>query len=94
METKKKVIVSRPVNGISIKGLEYLLGENGRVKEFAGKKEAVQFLKDNGIFDRDVGDYVYREIQTMKRKPVKPYESLKKPAPKRLRHDRDDDRGR
>jgi hypothetical protein len=40
-----------------------------------------------------MGDYVYREIQTMKRKPVKPYESLKKLAPKRLRHDRDDDRG-
>jgi hypothetical protein len=38
MENVKRVIVGRPVNGMSIKGLEYLLSEDGRVKEFADKK--------------------------------------------------------
>jgi hypothetical protein len=31
MSTEKRVIIGRPVNGISINGLEYLLGEHGRV---------------------------------------------------------------
>jgi hypothetical protein len=66
MENEKSVIIGRPVNGISINGLEYLLGEHGRVKEFADKMEALKFLKDNKIFDRDVGDYIYLEVETRK----------------------------
>jgi hypothetical protein len=93
MDTEKKVIIGRPVNGISINGLEYLLGENGRVKEFADKKEAFQFLTDNGIFDRDVGDFIYKEIEATKGKSIKNRESLKKNS-KRVHSDRDDDRGR
>jgi hypothetical protein len=45
MDTDKRVIIGRPINGISINGLEYVLDEHNEVKEFASKKEAVQFLK-------------------------------------------------
>jgi hypothetical protein len=93
MDTDKRVIIGRPINGISINGLEYLLGEHGRVKEFVDKKETARFLMDNGFLDEDLDSFIYEEIDTRKEKPVKADESLKKSAQKK-RQDRDDDRGR
>lgn len=43
-----KVTISRPINGISINGDEYLLHPNGIVMEFDSKQEAINFLQDNG----------------------------------------------
>jgi hypothetical protein len=94
MENEKRVIIGRPINGISINGLEYALDEHGEVKEFVDKKEAEQFLKDNGFPDEDLDFFIYEEIETRKEKPIKTEESLKKPAQKRKQQDRDDDRGR
>jgi hypothetical protein len=94
MDTGKRVIIGRPINGISINGLEYALDEHGKVKEFADKKEAVQFLKDNGFPDKDLDYFIYEEIETKIKKSVNNHEPLRKSASKRTRHDRDDDRGR
>jgi hypothetical protein len=94
MDTEKRVIIGRPINGISINGLEYVLDEHNEVKEFAGKKEAVQFLKDNGFLDKDMESFIFEEIETKINKSEKPPEPLKKYAAKKKHHDRDDDRGR
>jgi hypothetical protein len=94
MDTEKKVIIGRPINGISINGLEYALDERGEVKEFADKKEAVQFLKDNGFRNKDLECFIYEEIEKSEKKPVKDHEPMRKSASKKKYHDRDDDRGR
>jgi len=41
--------VGKAINGISINGNEWLLNEDGTLKEFKDKEEAKQFLKDAGI---------------------------------------------
>lgn len=46
-----KVIVGRPINGISINGLEYLLNNDGNEMEFENKEQAVMFLRENGYAD-------------------------------------------
>jgi hypothetical protein len=94
MDTEKKVIIGRAINGISINGLEYLLGENGKVKEFENKQEAVRFLKDNGIFDKDLGHFIYKKLEADAKTVQKPYKPSQKPVNKRTRLDIDDDRGR
>jgi hypothetical protein len=94
MDSEKRIIIGRPINGISINGLEYALDEHGEVKEFADKKEAVHFLKNNGFLDKELDYFFYEEMETKKEKSVKLHEPLQKSASKRKHHDRDDDRGR
>jgi len=57
------VIVGRHVNGITINPLEYVLDEDGDVMEFNTKKEAVEFLMDNGITDEEIQYLVFKEVQ-------------------------------
>jgi hypothetical protein len=40
MDTEKRVIIGRPINGISINGLEYALDEHGREKNLPIKEAA------------------------------------------------------
>jgi hypothetical protein len=60
--SSKKILIGRAINGISINELEYVLSENGKVKEFDTKELAILFLKDNGIVDKDVGYFTFEEI--------------------------------
>ncbi|MDR0606027.1 MAG: hypothetical protein LBG80_17195 [Bacteroidales bacterium] len=92
MDNEKRIIIGRPINGISINGLEYALDEHGKVKEFSDKKEAVQFLKDNGTLDEDMDYYIFEEIETKIKKSEKNQEPLRKAVSKNKRPDRDDDR--
>ena len=41
------IVIGRPINGISINGLEYMLDENGDYKLFNTKEEAKEFLNSN-----------------------------------------------
>jgi hypothetical protein len=41
------IVIGRPINGISLNGLEYLLDENGDYKLFNSKEEAKAFLNSN-----------------------------------------------
>jgi hypothetical protein len=41
-----KITISLPINGISINGDEYALGEDGEALAFDTVKEAVNFLAD------------------------------------------------
>jgi hypothetical protein len=49
MENEKRVIIGRPINGISINGLEYALDEHGEVKEFADKKRGHSVSKGQWV---------------------------------------------
>lgn len=42
------IIIGRPINGISLNGLEYLLDDKDEPMEFKDKDEAKQYLRDNG----------------------------------------------
>ena len=45
--------ISRPINGITINGNEYLLDENDEVMKFPTEDSARTFLSENGIEDPD-----------------------------------------
>lgn len=42
------ILIGRPINGISLNGLEYLLDDKKEPREFKDRDEAKQFLRDNG----------------------------------------------
>jgi hypothetical protein len=48
------IVIGRPINGISINGLEYLLGEDGEYKPFESREEAKAFL--NSMFEEPLTD--------------------------------------
>jgi hypothetical protein len=48
------IVIGRPINGISINGLEYLLGEDGEYKQFESREEAKTFL--NSMFEEPLTD--------------------------------------
>lgn len=57
-----KILVSRPVNGISINGGELLLEDDGvRVKTFNNESEARDFLMLSGIEKEDLENFNYIE---------------------------------
>ena len=43
------IIIGRPINGISLNGLEYLLNDDQTEMEFADKDYAKKFLRKNGF---------------------------------------------
>jgi len=48
------IVIGRPITGISINGLEYLLDENGEYKQFESTEEAKTFL--NSMFEEPLTD--------------------------------------
>jgi hypothetical protein len=48
------IVIGRPINGISVNGLEYLLDENGEYKQFESTEEAKTFL--NSMFEEPLTD--------------------------------------
>ena len=55
------VAVGRPINGISINGCEWLLDDDGNLKVFTEENIAVQFLKEHGISDDELEDYIFSD---------------------------------
>lgn len=49
-------IIGRPVNGIYINGFEYVLGDAGKVMEFASKDAAVEFLTNHGFSEKEISE--------------------------------------
>ena len=41
--------VGRPINGISLNGLEWLLDDEGKELEFESKEIAMEFLREHGV---------------------------------------------
>lgn len=46
-----EIIVGRPINGITLNDLEYLLNENGNIMKFKSKEHAIGYLKKQGVSD-------------------------------------------
>ena len=64
----KSVIVGRPINGISINGLEWLVDEDGYVEIFVGIDQAKEYLRSKGVTDEEMEDLTFKEsIGTCKR---------------------------
>jgi len=61
MDTDNAVIVGRPINGISINGNEYLLGDNGEPMVFSSESAAKDFLRGHGINEFD--DFCFEDIK-------------------------------
>lgn len=57
----KAVIVGRPINGISINGLEYLMDDEGDYKIFDDIDTAKKFLMENGFDKEDMEELVFKE---------------------------------
>jgi hypothetical protein len=58
------VIIGRPVNGISINGLEWLLDDNGDPMRFTDNSAAKQFLLDNGETAENIYSYWFEDDET------------------------------
>ena len=68
------IIIGRPIEGISLNGLEYLMTEDGeKEKEFKDKESAKKFLRENGHtdFTDDELEDSYMFVDT-KEKDIKP----------------------
>lgn len=57
----KAVIVGRPINGISINGLEYLMDDEGAYKIFDDIDAAKKFLMENGFDEENLEELVFKE---------------------------------
>ena len=55
------IIVGRPINGISLNGLEYILNGDGSVMQFESQDAAKEFLKVNGFTESDFDDLIFAE---------------------------------
>ena len=55
----EKVIAGRPINGITINGLEWLLTDDGEVMIFDSEEQATEFLKDHGVTDGALESVVF-----------------------------------
>lgn len=55
-----KVIVGRPINGISINGLEWLMDDEDKVLIFDGEDAAKEYLGERGFTDEDFEEVVFK----------------------------------
>jgi hypothetical protein len=94
MSSEKKVIISRHIEDLSKNEIKYLLGENLKVKEFSNKNEAIQFITDSKLVDKDVGFFNFIETDSVNAKMENAAKPLKESTKKGRLHDKDDDRGR
>jgi len=59
--TTKKVIVGRPIGGVTLNGLEYLQDDDGQPICFDGTACAKAHLREHGVTDSEMEDLVFRE---------------------------------
>ena len=48
------ILIGRPINGITINGLEYVVNENGEPIKWATEKQARLFLEARGLSEDDI----------------------------------------
>ena len=58
----KIIIVGRPINGITINGLEYLMDYEGDLMTFESEEKAKEFLAEKGYTEEDMHWMVFEEV--------------------------------
>jgi len=59
---KCKCVVGRPINGISLNGLEWLMNdENTKIKVFENQESAIAFLTEAGYTEEQIDDFIFSE---------------------------------
>lgn len=53
------VVIGRPINGIGLNGLEYLLDQDGKRIVFDNVEAATKFLKEHRHSENDIDDFGY-----------------------------------
>jgi hypothetical protein len=60
------VLIGRPINGISVNGLEFVLNADGSEMTFSSVESANQFLLDNGFTQEDIDhSIIFKEQNTL-----------------------------
>ena len=56
-------VIGRPINGISINGLEYLLDENDKIIEFNDRDDCIKYITKN-VTDSDPEDFLWEKEES------------------------------
>ena len=72
-----RIEVGRPINGISLNGLEYLLNDDGERMTFGSEEEAAAFLKAHGYTDEMIADGIVFKERNMAAEAAKIAEAMK-----------------
>ena len=48
------IIIGRPINGVTLNGLEYCLDDDGELLRFSSETEGREFLHENGMDDKEI----------------------------------------
>ena len=59
IRVKAMIMIGRPIEGISINGLEYALDDKGEPLLFENEKEARDFLLSHGMNEKDLEYFVF-----------------------------------
>ncbi len=62
----KRIAVGRPINGITINGLEYLLDDEGDLMTFESEQKAKEFLAEKGYTEEDMYWMVFEEVDDVR----------------------------
>lgn len=65
------VIIGRPINGISLNGLEYLLNAKNKPVTFKNTKAAKDYLLKYGETKSNLDNYVFEEVTTCRKRKQK-----------------------
>ena len=57
------IIIGRPINGITVNGLEWCLNEDGELLRFRSEAEGREFLHEIGMTDAEIEDTGVRFIE-------------------------------
>jgi len=55
------VSIGRPIGGITLNGLEFVLDDKGDVMLFDDEDAAKEFLRSHGYKDNEIDDLVFQE---------------------------------
>jgi hypothetical protein len=64
------IVIGRPINGISLNGLEWLLDDNGDLIRFSDIGSACSFLLENGIIKDELDSFWFEDEETQIRLAV------------------------
>ncbi len=56
-------VIGKPINGISINGLEYLLDENDKIIKFNDRDDCLKYITEK-VTDSDPEDFLWEKAES------------------------------